>query len=458
MDRCKEFLKHYRKVVGATDSQRIDKRYKPYLAPNDKTYQAHCGHCAEVEYLQDISGDSDESSSTSNQPTKDEVDSIEMVESQSYASRKGKTYELIGSKSADWESAYIKGYVFKEGKGEVPIYHIGSITKKPFPHKVIIDGVTKDAIGTSITVNDDGHLYSHQETQHTAKGIVGLSTGRCELCGHPIKYEHILINHKDKKYMVVGSECVHHSQGAVVRKAIKKFKDNEIRQEFTEIRPKAIAILDTKKDKSSDWAIRQGRIEYWAYKMKEELTKIEPEKTGSRKLKNRIETIKKLIAEANGGEKSLTPTQEKQIKWCQDAVSTESSYKLRTYHIDCKDCGESKSFHSAMTCVDFIHRHIGHQTWIQTEGSQDALTIEKQYEQEDKELKEQEKDAEKQLQESDIKDKDKYFQNGVCPVCSPENQEKVVKAYTEDSEVKSHTTELSMVGACGHKWKEEVDY
>ena len=319
-----------------------------------------------------------EDEATKSTGQKDVVDSIEMVESQSYASRKGKTYELIGSKSADWESAYIKGYVFEDGKGDVPIYHIGSITKTPFPHKVIIDGVTKDAMGTSITVNDDGHLYKHQETQHTTKGIVGLSTDRCELCGHPIKYQHILINHKDKRYMVVGSECVHHSQGAVDRKAIKKFKDNEIRQEFTEIRPQAIALLDTKKDLSSDWAKRSGRIVYWAYKMKEELTKIEPEKTGSRKLKNRIETMKKLIAEEKGGDLSLTPSQKKQIKFCEDAVSTESSYKLRTYHIDCKDCDESKSFHSAMTCVDFISRHTGHDTWIDTERGQDTLTLEKE--------------------------------------------------------------------------------
>jgi len=51
---CKEFLKQYRKVVGAKEDEKIDKRYKPYLAPNDKTYSAHCGHCAEVKYLEEI--------------------------------------------------------------------------------------------------------------------------------------------------------------------------------------------------------------------------------------------------------------------------------------------------------------------------------------------------------------------------------------------------------------------
>ncbi len=53
-NRCKEFLKAYRKTVGAEPNEKIDKRYKPYLAPNDKTYDAHCGYCAEVEYLSEM--------------------------------------------------------------------------------------------------------------------------------------------------------------------------------------------------------------------------------------------------------------------------------------------------------------------------------------------------------------------------------------------------------------------
>lgn len=55
---CKVFLKAYRKHVGAKKEERIDKRYKPYLAPNDKYYEAHCGNCAEVMYLQEIYGKS----------------------------------------------------------------------------------------------------------------------------------------------------------------------------------------------------------------------------------------------------------------------------------------------------------------------------------------------------------------------------------------------------------------
>jgi len=54
---CKQFLKAYRKVVKAKPNEKIDKRYKPFLAPNDKYYEnAHCGYCAEVEYLGEIYG------------------------------------------------------------------------------------------------------------------------------------------------------------------------------------------------------------------------------------------------------------------------------------------------------------------------------------------------------------------------------------------------------------------
>jgi len=51
---CKAYLKAMRKILNAKSDEKIDKRYKPYLAPNDKYYKGHCGYCAEVNYLQDI--------------------------------------------------------------------------------------------------------------------------------------------------------------------------------------------------------------------------------------------------------------------------------------------------------------------------------------------------------------------------------------------------------------------
>lgn len=54
MNKCKEFLKAYRKVVNAKPDEKIDKRYKPYLAPDNFYYYAHCGYCAEVKYLEKL--------------------------------------------------------------------------------------------------------------------------------------------------------------------------------------------------------------------------------------------------------------------------------------------------------------------------------------------------------------------------------------------------------------------
>lgn len=51
---CREYLKNLRKILHPKPEERIDKRYKPYLAPNGKYYDAHCGYCAEVKYLLDI--------------------------------------------------------------------------------------------------------------------------------------------------------------------------------------------------------------------------------------------------------------------------------------------------------------------------------------------------------------------------------------------------------------------
>lgn len=55
-NRSGEYLGTYRKVVGAKKEDAIDKRYKPYLAPNGKYYDTHCGYCAEVKYLSEIYG------------------------------------------------------------------------------------------------------------------------------------------------------------------------------------------------------------------------------------------------------------------------------------------------------------------------------------------------------------------------------------------------------------------
>ena len=54
-NKCKVYLMFFRKIVGAKPEERIDKRYKQLLAPNDKYYEGeHCPYCAEVKYLSEI--------------------------------------------------------------------------------------------------------------------------------------------------------------------------------------------------------------------------------------------------------------------------------------------------------------------------------------------------------------------------------------------------------------------
>ena len=219
----------------------------------------------------------------------DEVVATQVVEVESYETRKGRTWEFIKSDPSKWEAAQIKGIMFVEGHGDVPIYHIGSIIKTRLPDQ-------PGAMNTfSVQYVENGKDYTHVKTPNTT-----LMGGVCELCGHGIRFEHILIDYSEKKYMVVGSECIGHHHGAVVRKAIKTFKDNKIRQEFTELREKILPFLETKKDKSSDWAMRINRLEYWAWKAKMSLIDIDPATTGSRKLSNRIKDMRKFLAK--GGE------------------------------------------------------------------------------------------------------------------------------------------------------------
>lgn len=63
-----------------------------------------------------------------------------------------------------------------------------------------------------------------------------------------------------------------------------------------------------------------------------------------------------------------TPTQEKQLDFLRRCESREALGPTYTYWIDCKDCKESKEFRAACSCIDFIHGHKGHRTWVQHGG------------------------------------------------------------------------------------------
>lgn len=240
---------------------------------------------------------------------KDEVKEVKIVEVDNYISRKGKTYEFIGSDPKDWQPAEIKGYL-KDSRGQdVPTYHLGSVKKTESTIKVSTDeGKTwhdSPAINTEYINDEDDYTqvetpYSEGsepymkllETQRAFSNTnTMIPTSLCNLCGHGIIELHYTINYKTKQYMQVGSRCIHHHYGAVVRKKIKIFKDNEIRQDFLRLREVTVPIYERQKNDLQEWERRAGRIEYWAWKTRKTIEAIVTEKTGSRKLQNRNEMM-----------------------------------------------------------------------------------------------------------------------------------------------------------------------
>lgn len=223
-----------------------------------------------------------------------------VVEKNTYISRKGKTFEHLGSDPSEWQPAKIKDYLI-DGRGkEIPIYHIGSIKETRCIVGKIKDLKTrkeKELWGTPIEYIHDENDYTHVQTPFSLKTI-----NCCELCGHPIMNPHILINYSKKFYMIVGSECIQKHYGRVIRETIKTFKDNKARQEFREIRERCITFLKGQLDLNPSYCDdykayvnRTGRLKYWAFKAKNELEKIVPEHTSSKKLMNRIQKMRQMM-------------------------------------------------------------------------------------------------------------------------------------------------------------------
>lgn len=206
--------------------------------------------------------------------------------SSSYSSRKGLVWEQLNSNQDDWQPAEIKGYIFVDGKGDMPVYHIGSV------EKVL---VSEDSNGKSYNI-----IYHEDKKDYTA--VKTLHKMGCNLCGAMIMNIHYIINYKTKEYMEVGSECVNHHHGQVVRKKIKEFVMNDLRKKFVELREKTIALLDTyvdidpkNKEQLNAWYIKCKRLEFWAYELKIKLEKIVPNEAGQRLLKNRIKDMEELL-------------------------------------------------------------------------------------------------------------------------------------------------------------------
>lgn len=232
----------------------------------------------------------------------DEIIKISEEISTSYKSRKGLTWEQIGGETG-WVPAEIKDYKFVEGKGDMPIYHIGTVTK------VFVEEQKAGKI-YKVNYENDFNDYVSVKTPFSHSDNNKEKEFNCHLCGHGIKNPHYLINYTKKQYMQVGSECISNSHGQVVRKKIKEFKMNENRNKFISLLPEVISYLDTCYDISekytnehNEYAIRNKRLEFWAYNLKNQLNKIIVEKTGNKKIENKIKQMENILA--NKKEKTI---------------------------------------------------------------------------------------------------------------------------------------------------------
>lgn len=223
-------------------------------------------------------------------PATDKILSLTEEFKDTYTSRKGLTYEKLGESPAEWCPAEIKGYLPGRMGRDEPVYHIGSIKVEKVPYTCVVDGVTHQGFGQSITYVDDQKDHKKVTTPFTSAGI----HARCELCGHGIMEEHILINYGKKEWMIVGSECIGHHYGKVIRQKIKVFKDNETRAEFKKLLPLFMDYLNDQLE-SGEYAKRMHRLEYWAWKLRSKYQQIEPEKTTSRVLSSRVKEMKKFL-------------------------------------------------------------------------------------------------------------------------------------------------------------------
>lgn len=188
---------------------------------------------------------------------KDEIISEQLVKTDSYTSRKGQTYEELGTSGKDWQPCRIIGYEFIDGIGDVPVYEI-----------------PKD--------------YLEVTTRFTT-GIDFMGYTTCRLCGAGIRRHHYIQCDSKQLLMLVGSECVHNHYGQVVLKKIKQFKDNETRIAAKKFLEKYIEWAPTQKAFAApkdSWQARMIKESVYRELIKAQKMLNEFDKQGVRKLKN----------------------------------------------------------------------------------------------------------------------------------------------------------------------------
>jgi len=196
---------------------------------------------------------------------RDVISNQTIVVSNSYTSRKGQTYEELGTTDREWVPCEIVDYEVTEGGFEYPIFEV------PIDYELV-------------------------KTRYTISPIIYGEWTTCNLCGHKI-HVHCYIRNDIKKWvMLVGSECVCNHYGRVIQKKMKEFKDNETRIEVKDFLIKYIVHCSTQYSYLSPKTLyekNQISIDSYIGSLNAQKLLDKFEKVGVRKLSNFMKLHKK---------------------------------------------------------------------------------------------------------------------------------------------------------------------
>jgi rubrerythrin len=273
---------------------------------------------------------------------KDIVESEKTIRLGTYEGRQMETFERLGTKPNEWKV--------------VPL----------------VDVQTKDK--KDVLVFDIPKGYDIVQPFYDSFGKSDLLTGvsNCQLCGHPIKNEWYIQHDGKKIYLALGSECINNFKGAKYTEiTVKVFKDNRIRQIFTIWKPEAVETLDKFVEHDSSGKIKvwystgENRLQYWAWKLREKIKKMNPETTSSRKLNNMMkkfdkETTKnreqKMIIRVNGKTVEKSTLGDVLHNLTHKTMFYSGGHLQKTWAI-CNQCGKQFEMNTPESALDFVSIH-----------------------------------------------------------------------------------------------------
>jgi hypothetical protein len=278
---------------------------------------------------------------------KDIVEAEKTIRLGTYEGRQMETFERLGTKPNEWKVVPLLD-IQSKGNQDILVFDIpkGYDIVQPF-----YDSFGKSAL----------------DSMH---GLAVKGFSNCQLCGHPIKNEWFIQHDGKKIYLALGSECINNFKGAkYTEMTVKVFKDNRIRQIFTIWKPKAIETLDNfvERDNSgkvSVWySTGENRLQYWAWKLREKIKKMNPETTSSRKLNNMMKKLdkeigknRKVIVKIDGKEVS-EETANYELENLTNNLMYSSSAHLQKTWCKCSKCGKGSEMNTPQSALDFIFIH-----------------------------------------------------------------------------------------------------